>query len=163
MTRRVVIRRSYPEPPQSMREVFTDPSYLRDKLRTVGGPRDELVSRTVNEHSVTIVLYHVVSQDLLPSFLHSALPEGLSIHRTEVWTGSDGTLHAIVNEAPAELTGTVWLEPALSGCVFCAQLLANVQLPLFSDKVEKIIAENVGKLLDAEYRFTLGWLHNGKA
>ncbi len=140
MTRRVVIRRSYPEPPQSMREVFTDPGYLRDKLRTVGGPRDELVSRTVNEHSVTIVLYHVV-----------------------VWTGSDGTLHAIVNEAPAELTGTVWLEPALSGCVFGAQLLANVQLPLFSDKVEKIIAENVGKLLDAEYRFTLEWLHNGKA
>ena len=75
-----------------MRDVFTDADYLRDKLRTVGGPRDELVSRDVNQHGVTIVLYHAVSKDLLPPFLRSALPNGFNIHRTEVWTDFDGTL-----------------------------------------------------------------------
>lgn len=163
MTRRVVLRHSYPEPPENMRDVFTDGNYLRDKLRTVGGPRDELISRDVNQHGVTIVLYHAVSKDLLPSFLRSALPSGLNIHRTEIWTGSDGSLQAVVDEAPATVTGEMWLEPAPDGCVFGAQLTADVQLPLFSGKVEKIIADNLGKLLEAEYRFTLGWLGNGTA
>jgi hypothetical protein len=144
-----------------MRDIFTDANYLRDKLRTVGGPRDELVSRNVNQHGVTIVLYHAVSKDLLPPFLRSALPNGLNIHRTEVWTGSDGSLQAVVDEAPAKVVGTMWLEPAADGCVFGAQLTADVQLPLFSGRVEKIIAENLDKLLEAEYRFTLGWLGNG--
>ena len=52
----------------------------------------------------------------------------------------------------------MWLEPAPAGCVFEAQLTADVQLPLFSGRVEKMITHNIGKLLEAEYRFTLGWL-----
>jgi Protein of unknown function (DUF2505) len=163
MTRRVVFRHSYPEPPESMRDVFTDGNYLRDKLRTVGSPRDELVTRDVDQHAVTIVLYHAVSKDLLPSFLRSALPNGLNIHRTEIWTGSDGSLRAVVDEAPAKITGTMWLEPAPGGSVFGAQLAADVQLPLFSGRAEKVIADNLGKLLEAEYRFTLGWLDNETA
>lgn len=146
-----------------MRDVFTDRNYLRDKLRTVGGPRDELVSRDVNQHGTTIVLYHAVSKYLLPPFLHSALPNGLNIHRTEIWTGSEGSLQAVVEEAPAKVTGTMWLEPAPKGCVFGAQLTADVQLPLFSGRVEKIIADNLDKLLEAEYQFTLGWLGNETA
>lgn len=163
MTRRVVLRHSYPESPESMRDVFTDGNYLRDKLRTVGGPRDELVSRDVNQHGATIVLYHAVSQDLLPPFLRSALPNGLNIHRTEIWAGSEGSLQAVVDEAPAKVTGTIWLEPAPEGCVFGAQLTADVQLPLFSGRVEKIIADNLDKLLEVEYQFTLGWLGNETA
>ena len=161
MALRVVSRHSYPEPPESMRDIFTDANYLRDKLRTVGGTRDALVSRDVNQHGVTILLYHAVSKDLLPPFLRSALPNGLNIHRTEVWTGSDGSLQAVVDEAPAKVVGTMWLEPAQDGCVFGAQLTADVQLPLFSGRAEKIIAKNLDKLLEAEYRFTLGWLGNG--
>ncbi|MGH3693661.1 MAG: DUF2505 domain-containing protein [Pseudonocardiaceae bacterium] len=163
MTSRVVLRHEYPEPPESMREVLADGNYLRDKLRTVGGPQDELVSREVDQHGVTIVLHHTVSKDVLPSFLRSALPNGLKICRTEIWTGSGGSLEAVVDEAPAKVAGTMQLEPAPTGCVLSAQLTADVELPLFSSKVEKIITDNVGKLLEAEYRFTLGWLRNGTA
>lgn len=108
-------------------------------------------------------MYHAVSKDLLPPFLHSTLPNGLNIHRTEIWTGSEGSLQAVVEEAPAKVTGTMWLEPAPEGCVFGAQLTTDVQLPLFSGRVEKIIANNLDKLLEAEYQFTLGWLGNETA
>lgn len=163
MTSRVVLRHSYPEPLECMREVLTDGNYLRDKLRTVGGPRDELVSREVDQYGITIVLHHAVPAEILPSFLRSALPDGLKIRRREIWTGSDGSLQAVVDGAPAKVTGTLQLEPVSTGCVLDAQLAADVQLPLFSGKAEKIIADNISKQLEAEYRFTLGWLRNGTA
>ena len=163
MTSRVVLRHSYPGPLESMRKVLTDGNYLRDKLRTIGGARDELVSREVDQHCATIVLHHIVPTDVLPSFLHSALPNGLKIRRTEIWTGSDASLQAVVDGAPAKVAGTMQLEPVPTGCVLSAQLVAEVQLPLFSGKVEKIITDNVGKMLEAEYQFTLGWLRDETA
>jgi Protein of unknown function (DUF2505) len=158
-----MLRHPYPESPESMREVLTDGNYLRDKLRTVGGPQDELISREVDQHGATIVLNYTVSADVLPSFLRSTFPDGLTIRRRESWTGSDGNLRAVVDRVPAKVTGTMQLEPVPTGCVLGAQLIADVALPLFSGKAEKIIADNVGKLLEAEYRFTLGWLRNGTA
>lgn len=163
MTKRVELRQCYPEPPERIREVLTDPDYLRDKLRAVGGPGGELVSHEQDECSVTIVLHHALPADALPPFLRSARPGGLTIRRTETWTKSGGSVHAVVDGAPGTITGVMRLEPDPTGCVLGTQLTAEVQLPLFSGKVEKIITDNVTKLMMAEYQFTLDWLRDSAA
>jgi hypothetical protein len=160
MASRLALRHQYPEPPERIRQVLTDPTYLRAKLRAVGGPRGELVSREQHERGTTIVLQQAVPDDALPSFLRSALPGDLTIRRTETWSSSSGTVHAVVDGAPGTVTGVMRLEPDPAGCVLGAQLTAEIGLPLIGGKVEKMITGSVGRLMEAEYRFTLEWLRN---
>src|SRR5262249_43531172 len=160
MASQVVLRHSYPQPPERMWEVLTDENYLRGKLRAVGGPGAELVSRETNEDGVIIVLHQLVPDDALPSFLRAVLPDDLTIRRTETSTSSGGSVEAVINGVPGEIAGSMQLEPDPAGSILAIQLTAQVRLPLFSGKAEKLIADNVSKLLTAEYHFTLEWLHN---
>ena len=163
MARRLELRHHYPNPPESIREELTDPQYLADKLRTVGGPGSELVSREQDECGVTIVIHHPVPKETLPSFLRSILPSDLTIHRTEIWTSSGGSMHVMVDGAPGTITGSMRLEPDPDGCVLGSQLTAEVALPLFSGKAERAITDNVATLMETEYRFTLEWLRACRA
>lgn len=160
MATRLALQHRYPEPPARMREILTDRQYLRDKLRTVGGPRAEVVSWDRDERGVTVVLSQAVPDEAMPSFLGAMLPGGLTIRRTETWANSHGSVHAVVDGAPGTITGTMRLEPDASGCVLAAELTADVGLPLFGAKVEKIITDNIATLMESEYQFTLGWLRN---
>ncbi|MGH3942752.1 MAG: DUF2505 domain-containing protein [Pseudonocardiaceae bacterium] len=158
MTSRVEFRHCYPESPERMREVFTDPTYLRDKLRAVGGARAELVSREENERGVTVVLHQMVPAGALPSAIRAALPGELTIRRIETWTGSGGTVKSTVDGAPGTITGTMILEPDPAGSVLAMHLEAKVGLPFIGGKVERAITGGVSKLMDAEYDFTMQWL-----
>ncbi|MDQ3761585.1 MAG: DUF2505 domain-containing protein [Actinomycetota bacterium] len=163
MANRVELQHRYPEPPERIREVLTDPDFLRDKLRAVGGPGAELVWREQDERDVTIVLHHAVPSDALPSFLRSVRPEGLTIRRTETWTTSGACVHAAVDGMPGTVTVVIHLEPDPPGCVFGAQLTAEVPLPLVGGKIEQMITDNVAKLMATEYQFTLDWLRDSAA
>lgn len=160
MASRLQLRHRYPEPPERIQAMLTDPDYLRDKLRAVGGPRAELVSRECDGRGITVVLRQAVPDDALPAFLRSAFSGGLTIRRIETWTDSGGSVHAVVDGAPGTITGTMRLEPDPAGCVLGAQLTAEVPLPLIGGKVERVIIDNIGKLMDAEHRFTLQWLRD---
>jgi hypothetical protein len=163
MASRLELRHRYPESPERIRAVLTDPDYLRDKLRAVGGPRAELVSWEQDGRGITVVLRQAVPDDALPSFIRAALPGGLTIRRTETWISSGGSVHAVVDGAPGTITGVMRLAPDPTGCVLSAQLTAEVGLPLIGGKVEKVIIDNIGTLMDAEYRFTLEWLRTTSA
>lgn len=158
MTSRLELRHRYPEPPQRMREVLTDPAFLRDKLRSVGGPGAALVSREESAGCVTVVLHQTVPADALPSFVRAALSGDLTIRRTEIWTGTGGTVHSVVDGAPGTITGEMELAPDTGGSVLRFRIEATVPLPLIGGKVEKSITDGVSKLMDAEYGFTLQWL-----
>jgi hypothetical protein len=160
MASQLALRHRYPESPERMREVLTDQQYLRDKLRTVGGPRAELVSWKRDERGVTVVLHQAVPEDAMPSFLRSMLPGGLTIRRTETWNSSGGSVHAVVDGAPGTISGTMRLESDPAGCVLGARLTADVGLPLIGATVEKMITDNITALMESEYQFTLEWLRN---
>ncbi|MGH3905848.1 MAG: DUF2505 domain-containing protein [Pseudonocardiaceae bacterium] len=160
MTSRLELRHRYPEPPERMRQVLTDLTFLRDKVRAVGGPGAELVSWEEDHNGVTVVLRQMVPADALPSFVRSVLPGDLSIRRTETWNSFDGTVHSAVDGAPGVINGEMRLEPGPAGSVLSLLLEAKVPLPLIGGKVEKAITDSVRKLMDAEYDFTMQWLRD---
>jgi hypothetical protein len=160
MASRLALRHRYPAPPERIQEVLTDRQYLQDKLRAVGGPRAELASWEQDERGVTFVLRQSIPEDAIPPFIRAVLSGELTIKRTETWNGAGGTVHAVVDGAPGTITGVMRFEPDPAGCVLGAQLSAEVPLPLIGGKVEKVITDNIGKLMDTEYRFTLEWLRN---
>jgi Protein of unknown function (DUF2505) len=163
MANRLALRHRYPAPPERIQEVLTDRQYLRDKLSAVGGPRAELVSWERTERGVTVVLHQAVPSDMLPPFLRSMLPGDLIIRRTETWTRSGGSVHAVVDGAPGTITGAMHLAPDPAGCVLGVEFTAEVALPLIGGRVEQVITDGVAKLMESEYRFTLGWLRNSTA
>ncbi|MQA14800.1 MAG: DUF2505 family protein [Pseudonocardiaceae bacterium] len=160
MTDTLELQHTYSESPERMREVLTDPEYLRAKLREVGGQRAELVSRDEDEDgTVTVVQRQSVPADSLPSFAQSLVPGDVTIERTETWTGpGGGPVNAVVVGTPAKISGTMTLRPHRDGVVFALQIQAKVPIPLFSIAVEKMITKNIADVMEVEYRFTQDWL-----
>jgi carbon monoxide dehydrogenase subunit G len=163
MTDRVQLRHSYAEPPERIREVLTDPEYLRARLREVGGPGAELVSREQDEAGgVTVVQRQTVPSDWVPDFARSLFSGDVVIERTESWNGSDGgTVRAVVAGTPARISGTMALGPHDGGTELTMRIEARVSIPLFGGTVEKMVTDNIARLMETEYRFTLRWLHDG--
>ncbi len=153
------MRHTYPAPVERMRAVLTDPEFLRDKLREVGGPGAELVSRTEDGGRVTVVQRQAVPEAMLPAMVRSFVPGDLSITRTEVWSGpTAGTIDVAVGGAPGSASGTIAVTPDASGAMVTTCIDASVPVPLVGGTIERAMTDNISKLGDVEHAFTREWL-----
>jgi len=161
MSRRLEMRHSYPVPAERMRAVLTDPEFLRDKLREVGGPGAELVSRTEDDGQITVVQRQAVPEAMLPAMVRAFVPGDLSITRTEVWSGpTAGTIDVVVSGAPGSVSGTIAVTSDGDGAPALVTICidASVPVPLVGGTIEKAMTDNIGELGDVEHAFTLEWL-----
>jgi len=142
-----------------MRAVLTDPEFLRDKLREVGGPGAELVSRTEDNGRITVVQRQAVPETVLPAVVRSFVPGDLSITRTEVWSGpTAGTIDVAVGGAPGSASGTIAVTPDGEGALVTIRIDASVPVPLVGGMIEKAMTDNIGELGEVEHAFTREWL-----
>lgn len=163
MTDHVELRHTYEQPPERVQEVLTDPEYLRAKLGEVGGSGAELVSleRDDDTGAVTVVQRQTIPSNALPTFAQGLVPGDVVIERTENWNGTiGGTLQAVVKGTPVRISGSMALTPRDGGATFTVRIETKVPIPLFGVAVEKLINENITKLMDREYEFTTGWLRD---
>ncbi|MDQ3887243.1 MAG: DUF2505 domain-containing protein [Actinomycetota bacterium] len=159
MSRRLELRHPYLVPAERIHEVLTDPEYLRDKLREVGGPGAELVSRTEDNGQVTVVQRQAVPENMLPAVVRSFLPGDLNITRTEVWAGpTAGTIDVVVSGAPGSVSGTIAVTPDDPGALVIIRIDASVPVPLVGGMIEQAMIDNIGKLGEIEHAFTREWL-----
>jgi len=153
------MRHAYPAPVERMRAVLTDPEFLRDKLREVGGPGAELVSRTEDNGRIIVVQRQAVPETALPAVVRSFVPGDLSITRTEVWSGpTAGTIDVAVGGAPGSASGTIALTPDGEGALVTIRIDASVPVPLVGGMIEKAMTDNIGELGEVEHAFTREWL-----
>ena len=153
------MRHAYPAPVERMRAVLTDPEFLRDKLREVGGPGAELVSRTEDDGQITVVQRQTVPEAMLPAMVRAFVPGDLSITRTEVWSGpTAGTIDVAVGGAPGSASGTIAVTPDGEGALVTIRIDASVPVPLVGGMIEKAMTDNIGELGEVEHAFTREWL-----
>ena len=139
--------------------MLTDPEFLRDKLREVGGPGAELVSRTEDNGRITVVQRQAVPETVLPAVVRSFVPGDLSITRTEVWSGpTAGTIDVAVGGAPGSASGTIAVTPDGEGALVTIRIDASVPVPLVGGMIEKAMTDNIGELGEVEHAFTREWL-----
>ncbi|HVE73648.1 MAG TPA: DUF2505 domain-containing protein [Mycobacteriales bacterium] len=100
-----------------------------------------------------------VSRELpsgVPGFLQRFLPADGRVQQTETWapSGDDGvrrgTWQVEVAGAPAEMGGTMRLEPDGSGCAYVIEGTVTVRLPLVGGKAESFLVDMVQQLSDKE-------------
>ncbi|WP_045821740.1 DUF2505 domain-containing protein [Williamsia herbipolensis] len=143
------------------RKAISDPEYW--STLAVGSDKapGELESADITDTGAKIALIQKIPADKLPSAVTSMIPGDLAIHRTVSieFTSDDrsaGTFDATVNGAPATTSGTI----EATGSEKCSIAFAGevtVRIPLIGGKIEKMIAENMRTLFEAERDFTIAW------
>jgi hypothetical protein len=100
----------------------------------------------------------VVSRELpagVPGFLERFLPEDGRVTQTDDWGPERdgvrrGTWSADIPGAPAQLGGTMRLEPTATGSRYTVEGEVRVSVPLVGGKAERFIAEMVERLAEKE-------------
>lgn len=168
MARRIEHRSTSAWSAKQIYQAMTDVTQLKERLRDLGGSAHELLSHEPTETGFRFHIAQGVPADLLPAVARTAVGGDLHIDRSESWREADdehftGEIAAEVAGVPCVITGSRWLREVtdadgkhISELVTEGEVRVNV--PLIGGKLESVVADEVSKLLDAEYRFTTDWL-----
>ena len=163
MARSIDYRSTLRFPAEKVFAAMTDPEYLRERLRELGGPGSALLEHEATPENARYRLRQGLSEHDLPPIVGKVVGGDLAIERTEtlhrVVPGSyAGDVDVTINAAPASASGTMTLADADAGSEFAVHADVTVRVPLFGSKIEEIVAEQVRRLLEAETAFTIHWL-----
>jgi len=138
--------------------------YLNQRLAALGGTNAALFDYKQNGEATSYRLRHGVAAHDLPAAIRPLLGGDLKIDRVESWRAEpdgsySGTVRVTIPGMPGDLTGAMKLNDVSGGG---SQVLVtgsvSIPIPLFGGKVEESVADQLGKLLDAEQKFTENWL-----
>ena len=149
---------------ESVYRVLVDADHLEARLRELGGKDPALIERTVDDSGARLELRHSVAVEFLPSVMRKFTGGDLVLDRVETWTlagprpGYRGTFEVTVRGLPGKLTGRQSLHDVEGGSESSVDGSAEVPVPFVAGKIESIVNEQVGALLDAEDEFTRRWM-----
>ena len=139
----------------------SDPEYWR--TLAVGSPEapGELESTDISDGAAQVHLIQRIPGDKLPSAVTALVSGDLSVKRSVSLTfesddHTTGSFEADVTGTPATTKGTIDATGA-DECTIVFTGAVSVRIPLVGGKIEKMIAENLVGLFDAERDFTIAW------
>lgn len=146
--------------------MLVDADHLHARLKELGGNDPALVEHTVDDSGARLRLRHSVPVEFLPSVMRRFTGDDLVLDRVETWRprdagGYEGTVEVTVRGLPGRLSGTQTLTDAGDGSVTEVEGEASVGVPVVGGRIEGIVNEHVGALLDAEDEFTRRRLAQG--
>jgi len=158
MSSRLEHRSTYPAPADVVYSTLVDEAFLTERLKAIGGKNAALLSHRREGDRVAFTLRQGVDGERLPSAVRSILKGDLVVEREEHWTAEDGGYVSLgkvsISGVPAEIRSRGRLVDA--GLSVRAEV--RVGIPLIGGKIEKVVAEQVEKLLAAEAEFAEKWL-----
>jgi hypothetical protein len=137
---------------------LVDETFLTARLRDIGGKGAALLEHRTSDDGVHIKLRQGVDAERLPGAVRSFLSGDLVVERAEHWRGPEATGRATINGVPAEITSRTRLAGAGGGTELVVAAEVKVGIPLIGGKIEKVVAEQVTKLLAAESEYAEKWL-----
>lgn len=168
MSRQSDYRSTSTFPADEVYATMVDPDYLRTRLTQIGGPGAALLDHTTDAHGARFTVRQGLDAEVLPSVVRNFVGGDVLIERTETWTRRDagdyaGEAQVTIKGAPASAVGGMRLRDLDSeGSELQVRTTVTVQVPLIGGKIETVVAEQVRSLLDAETKFTLRWLAQGR-
>ena len=171
MARPIDYRCPLPFPAARTAAAMGDADYLRARLDKLGGPGAALLEHDADGPRVRYRLRQGLDAELLPQVVRNMVGGNLVLERTETiepdGAGYRGTVDVHVPRIPVPVTagGTMTLRDAqrtseLGGSEFAVRAEVSVGVPLVGGRIEKIVAEQVGRLMAAETEFLRHWLES---
>jgi hypothetical protein len=147
---------------------FADADYWHGRLAVTAADETALEALRVADESdadagIEVVTLQVIHSRKLPGLVTQVHRGDLGVRREESWGPiSDGSATASLSGeivgAPASLSGTATLSPIAGGCRMAYQVSVHVRIPLIGGKIEKFIGAQLVGVVEAEQRFTAGWI-----
>jgi hypothetical protein len=113
------------------------------------------VSREVRDGGAVTLVVSRKLPDGVPGFLTKFLPADGRVKQTDTWGPAvdgvrSGTWVAETPGSPADVRGTMRLEPSGDGCTYVIQGTAKVSIPLIGGKAENLVVQMTEKLTAKE-------------
>jgi hypothetical protein len=137
---------------------LVDQDFLTSRLRDIGGKGATLLGHEKIDDGVVIRLRQGVDASRLPGAVRSILSGDLVVEREERWRGHESAGRATINGVPAEIRSRTRLSAHGAGSELVTSAEVKVGIPLIGGKIEKVVAEQVTKLLAAEAEYAEKWL-----
>jgi hypothetical protein len=137
---------------------LVDEAFLTARLRDIGGKGAALLDHRTSADGAAFRLRQGVDASHLPGAVKSILKGDLVVEREEHWRGPEATGKATIAGTPAEVTSRSLLTARGDGTELLITAQVKVGIPLIGGKIEKVVAEQVTKLLAAEAEYAEKWL-----
>ena len=156
---------TYDAPAAEVFAMITDPAW-REKV----GAAQNVVSSTVtvtpdgpDGTGSRIAIDQVQNTAGLPAIAKKIAGDTTRALVTEVWSSpTTGTIEILAPGKPTKATGTVSLVSDGSSTHHVTDLEVTVKVPLVGGKLEKLMADNIGKGLEIEQIVGTGWLEGDR-
>ena len=154
MSKAIDVSYDIPGDVEAVYAVITGEEWAAQKAKALNDDSQQ-VSRTVGAGgAVTLVVSRGLPEGI-PGFLEKFLPKGGRATQAEAWSAAEGgvrrgTWQGEIPGAPANVSGTMALEPTPTGTRYVIRGEAKVSIPLVGGKAESFIVDMIGKLTAKE-------------
>lgn len=144
----------YDASPDAVAAMLTDVAFREEVLA-----RQHVVRGSVTVEDRDVTIEQVWSATSLPSFARKVAGDEIVIVQEERWGApTTADVRVTIPGKPGDMTGTTRLTPAGDGTVQVVEMTIKVGIPLVGGKIEKLIADMLGKALDREHQVGREWL-----
>lgn len=133
-------------------------AFLTARLKEIGGRSAALLDHEVTGDRAAFRFRQGVDADRLPGIVRSIVNGDLVVEREERWRGNESTGKATIDGVPAHISSRGLLTARGTGTELVIRAEVRVGIPLVGGKIEKVVTEQVTKLLAAEAEFAEKWL-----
>jgi hypothetical protein len=156
---RITHRAHWDAPADDVYALLVDEDHLKARLQELGGNDPALLEHAVDDSGARLRFRHSVPVEFLPSVIRRFTGDDLVLDRVETWRprdggGYDGSFEVTVRGLPGRLSGTQTLTDVGDGSETRVDGQAGVNVPMVGGRIEGVVNEQVGGLLDAEDEFT---------
>jgi uncharacterized protein YndB with AHSA1/START domain len=145
---------TYDAGPEAVHAMLTDPAFREESLE-----RQHVLCGSAKTEGERVTVEQVQSAGSLPSFARKLVGDEIVILQQEWWTSTTAAdVHVTIPGKPGEMSGTILLTPAGAGTLEVVEMTIRVGIPLVAGKIEKLVADMLGKALDKEHETGRDWL-----
>lgn len=162
MPSRLEHRANFPAPVETVYSILVDEVFLTERLNDIGGKGAALLEHSRSEDQAAFRLRQGVDANRLPGPVRSILNGDLVVEREERWrsgsAGYEAASRVTIAGMPAEIKSRSRLVSRSDSAELLITAEIRVSIPLIGGKIEKVVSEQVGKLLSAEAEYAEKWL-----
>jgi uncharacterized protein YndB with AHSA1/START domain len=145
---------TYDAGPEAVHAMLTDPAFREESLE-----RQHVLRGSAKAEGEHVTIEQVQSAASLPSFARKLVGDEIVILQQEWWTSATAAdVHVTIPGKPGEMSGTIRLSPEGDGTLEVVEMTIRVGIPLVAGKIEKLVADMLGKALDKEHEAGQDWL-----
>ncbi len=155
-------RSTFPVAAGEVYGTLVDKAFLTERLTDIGGKDATLLAHSRDGDRVTFRMRQGVDASRLPGAVRTIINGDLVVEREERWRPEGdfyaGATRVTIAGVPGEIQGRSRIAGTDSQGTLVITAQVKVSIPLIGGKLEKVVAEQVGKLLAAEAEYAEKWL-----